>query len=48
MTKKILLLVWLSCFALSLLAGQVAYAQTSTPQIVVLNADGPVTPAMAQ
>jgi membrane-bound serine protease (ClpP class) len=48
MTKKILFLVWLSSFALSLLAGQVAYAQTSTPQIIVLNADGPVTPAMAQ
>jgi membrane-bound serine protease (ClpP class) len=48
MIKKTLLLVWLACIALSLAAGQVAYAQTSTPQIVVLNADGPVTPAMAQ
>jgi membrane-bound serine protease (ClpP class) len=48
MTKKILFLVWLISIALSLLAGQVAYAQTSTPQIVVLNADGPVTPAMSQ
>jgi membrane-bound serine protease (ClpP class) len=48
MTKKILFMVWLMSIALSLLAGQVAYAQTSTPQIVVLNADGPVTPAMSQ
>jgi membrane-bound serine protease (ClpP class) len=48
MVKKILFLVWLISIALSLVAGQVAYAQTSTPQIVVLNADGPVTPAMSQ
>jgi len=48
MTKKILFLVWLVSIALSLVAGQVVYAQTSTPQIVVLNADGPVTPAMSQ
>ena len=48
MAKKILLLVWLACIALSLAAGQVAYAQSTTPQIVVLNADGPVTPAMSQ
>jgi membrane-bound serine protease (ClpP class) len=48
MAKKILLLVWLACIALSLAAGQVTYAQSTTPQIVVLNADGPVTPAMSQ
>jgi membrane-bound serine protease (ClpP class) len=48
MTKKILFLVWLVSMSLSLAAGQVAYAQSSAPQIVVLNADGPVTPAMAQ
>jgi membrane-bound serine protease (ClpP class) len=48
MAKKLLFLVWLISSALSLVAGQVAYAQASMPQIVVLNADGPVTPAMAQ
>jgi membrane-bound serine protease (ClpP class) len=48
MARKIVILIWLALLTFSLAAGQVAYAQSSTPQIVVLNADGPVTPAMAQ
>jgi membrane-bound serine protease (ClpP class) len=48
MTKKIVILVWLIYLSISIAAGQVVYAQSSTPQIVVLTADGPVTPAMAQ
>lgn len=48
MFKKFLFLIWLSLLGLSLVLGQPARAQTSSPQIVVLTADGPVTPAMAQ
>ncbi len=48
MFKKIVFLVWLSVISVSLVAGLPARAQTSSPQIIVLTADGPVTPAMAQ
>jgi len=48
MVKKLLIIAWLSMLGFSLLLGQIGYAQTTSPQILVLTADGPVTPAMAQ
>ncbi len=48
MAKRILVLIWLVLLFLSPWSGQRAQAQTSSGQIVVLTADGPVTPAMAQ
>jgi len=48
MVKKIVFLVWLALVSFSMVLSQPAHAQTSSPQIVVLTADGPVTPAMAQ
>jgi membrane-bound serine protease (ClpP class) len=48
MLKRILLITWLSLIALSFVFGQPARAQTSSPQIVVLTADGPIIPAMAE
>ncbi|MFZ0531767.1 MAG: nodulation protein NfeD [Anaerolineales bacterium] len=48
MFKKIVFLVWLSVISFGMLLGQPARAQTSSPQIIVLTADGPVTPAMSQ
>ena len=48
MFKRILLLIWLSQIAFSVVLSQPAHAQTSSPQIIVLTADGPITPAMAQ
>ena len=46
--KRILLLLWLSLIGMSLLLGQVVQAQTLGSQIIVLTADGPITPAMEQ
>jgi membrane-bound serine protease (ClpP class) len=48
MFKKIVFLVWLSVISFGMLLSQPARAQTSSPQIIVLTADGPVTPAMSQ
>ncbi len=48
MMKRIVLLIWLCLMSFSLVLSQPALAQTSSPQIVVLTADGPITPAMAQ
>ena len=48
MFKKIVFLVWLSLLSFSLVLSQPAHAQTISPQIIVLTADGPITPAMAQ
>lgn len=48
MFKKIVFLVWFAFLSISLVLSVTAYAQTSTPQIIVLSADGPITPAMAQ
>jgi len=48
MLKRILFLLFLSMIGFSLLVDQPAHAQTNAPQIIVLTADGPVTPAMAQ
>ena len=48
MMKKIVLLIWLGLIIFSLVLSLPAHAQTSSPQIVVLTADGPITPAMAQ
>jgi membrane-bound serine protease (ClpP class) len=48
MMKRIVLLIWLSLMIFGPVLSQPAHAQTSSPQIVVLTADGPVTPAMAQ
>ena len=48
MFKRILILVWLSLTGISLLLGQMVHAQTDGSQIIVLTADGPITPAMAQ
>jgi membrane-bound serine protease (ClpP class) len=48
MFKKIIFLVWLTLLSFSLVLSQSAHAQTSSPQIIVLTADGPITPAMAQ
>jgi membrane-bound serine protease (ClpP class) len=46
--KKILFLVWLCLVGIYLLSGQIVSAQTNGSQIIVLTADGPITPAMAQ
>ncbi len=48
MLKKLLFLIWISLISFSLVPGQPAHAQTGASQIIVLTADGPVTPAMAQ
>src|SRR4030042_5550727 len=48
MLKKLLFLIWLSLISFSLVPGQPAHAQTGASQILILTADGPVTPAMAQ
>ena len=48
MIKRILSVFWLSMIGISLLTGLPARAQTNTNQIIVLTADGPITPAMAQ
>jgi membrane-bound serine protease (ClpP class) len=48
MFRKIILLVWFSLLAFSLMPSPLVHAQTSSPQIIVLTADGPITPAMAQ
>jgi membrane-bound serine protease (ClpP class) len=46
--KRILIVFWLSLIGISLFPGLPARAQTNTNQIIVLTADGPITPAMAQ
>src|SRR4030043_343110 len=46
--KKILVLVWLCLVGIYLLSGQMVSAQTNGSQIIVMTADGPITPAMAQ
>jgi membrane-bound serine protease (ClpP class) len=46
--KKVMFLVWLGLLGFSMVFSQPAHAQTSSPQIIVLTADGPITPAMAQ
>lgn len=46
--KRILLLTWLSLTCLCLLLGQTVHAQSDANEILVLTADGPITPAMAQ
>jgi membrane-bound serine protease (ClpP class) len=46
--KRILIVFWLSLVGISLLLSLPARAQTNTNQIIVLTADGPITPAMAQ
>ena len=48
MLKKLLFLIWISLISFSLVPGQPAHAQAGASQILVLTADGPVTPAMAQ
>ncbi|MGE5122952.1 MAG: NfeD family protein [Acidobacteriaceae bacterium] len=48
MIKHSLLLLSFLLFSLALGLAQPAYAQASTPRIVVLSGDGPITPAMAQ
>jgi membrane-bound serine protease (ClpP class) len=48
MFKRIVILVWLGLISFSAVLSAPAHAQTSAPQIIVLTADGPVTPAMAQ
>ena len=48
MIKRILSVFWLIMIGISLLTGLPARAQTNTNQIIVLTADGPITPAMAQ
>lgn len=45
--KRIVFLVWLSLIGLSAFYGRPVVAQTSAPPIIVLTADGPITPAMA-
>jgi len=47
MLKRILLLIWLCLIAFSVVPSHAAQAQTSSQQIIVLTADGPITPAMA-
>jgi membrane-bound serine protease (ClpP class) len=47
MLKRILLLIWLCLIAFSVVPSHPAQAQTSSQQIIVLTADGPITPAMA-
>ena len=46
--RRFLIFVWLCLLSIGLLAGQPGYAQTDGSQIIVLTADGPITPAMAQ
>ncbi len=46
--KRILLLFWLSMICLNPILSLNARAQTDEAQIIVLTADGPITPAMAQ
>jgi membrane-bound serine protease (ClpP class) len=46
--KRIISLLWLSLIGISLLLSLPVRAQTTTNQIIVLTADGPITPAMAQ
>ena len=46
--KRIVLLICLCMISFSLVLSLPAHAQTSSPQIIVLTADGPITPAMAQ
>jgi membrane-bound serine protease (ClpP class) len=48
MIKRILSVFWLSLIGISLFLSLPARAQTNTNQIIVLTADGPITPAMAQ
>ncbi|OGO25713.1 MAG: hypothetical protein A2136_04890 [Chloroflexi bacterium RBG_16_54_11] len=48
MAKRVLPFLWLLLITLSLVVSHPALAQTSAPQILVLTADGPITPAMAQ
>jgi membrane-bound serine protease (ClpP class) len=45
--KRIIFLLWLSLIGLSSFYSRPAQAQTSSPTIIVLTADGPITPAMA-
>jgi membrane-bound serine protease (ClpP class) len=46
--KRILFLVWLSLISLSPIFNLAAHAQADGSQMLVLTADGPITPAMAQ
>jgi membrane-bound serine protease (ClpP class) len=46
--KRIFLLFWLSLVSLSPILSLTVRAQTDEAQIIVLTADGPITPAMAQ
>ena len=46
--KQIFSLLWFSLIGISLLLSLPVRAQTTTNQIIVLTADGPITPAMAQ
>jgi len=46
--KRILFLVWLSLISLSPIFNLGAHAQADGSQMLVLTADGPITPAMAQ
>jgi len=48
MIKRIISVFWLSLIGISLFLSLPARAQTNTNQIIVLTADGPITPAMAQ
>ena len=45
--KRIAFFIWLSLIGLGSFYSQPAAAQTSSPPIIVLTADGPITPAMA-
>ena len=46
--KRIIILMWLSLICLSPILSLNVRAQTDEAQIIVLTADGPITPAMAQ
>ncbi len=46
--KRILFLVWLSLVSLSPIFNLPVHAQADGSEILVLTADGPITPAMAQ
>jgi membrane-bound serine protease (ClpP class) len=46
--RRFLFFIWLGLLGVGLLAGQPGNAQTGNAQIIVLTADGPITPAMAQ
>jgi membrane-bound serine protease (ClpP class) len=48
MGKRIALFIWIFLVSVSFIAIQPASAQSISPQIIVLTADGPITPAMAQ